>query len=65
MKGKFFAVLLAACMLLPVLTACGSGQEPDVPPVSENGQTQQQQQQDTEQQQDDGFAASVSGRVAI
>ena len=63
MKGKFFAVLLAACMLLPVLTACGSGQEPDVPPVSENGQTQQQQQQDTEQQQDDGFAASVSGRV--
>ena len=63
MKGKFFAVLLAACMLLPVLTACGSGQEPDVPPVSENGQTQQQQQQDAEQQQDDGFAASVSGRV--
>ena len=46
MKGKFFAVLLAACMLLPVLTACGSGQEPDVPPVSENGQTQQQQQQE-------------------
>ena len=60
MKGKFFAVLLAACMLLPVLTACGSGREPDAPPVSEDGQTQAGQQAT---EQDDSFSTSISGRV--
>jgi len=51
------ALLLAACMLLPVLTACGGDKQPEnnTPPVS--GQNQPQTPKD------DGFSTSVGGRV--
>ena len=59
MRRKLLALLLALCMALPVLTACG-GQPSDVPP-SQNGQTQQQEEPQTPP--DDGFSTSVGGRV--
>ena len=55
MKRKFFARLLAFCMLLPMLTACG-GAQPEVKP-QENDQSQQQTPPD------ESFFTSVSGRV--
>lgn len=63
MKRTLFALLLAACMLLPVLTACGSGKEPDTPSLPDGGQTQPGSQQAPQQNPDNAFAASVSGRV--
>ena len=55
MKRKLFALLLAFCMLLPMLTACG-GAQPEVKP----------QESDRSRQQtppDERFFTSVSGRV--
>ena len=55
MKRKFFARLLAFCMLLTMLTACG-GVQPEVKP-QENDQSQQQTPPD------ESFFTYVSGRV--
>ncbi len=57
MTKRVLALLLAACMLLPVLTACGGDKQPEnnTPPVS--GQNQPQTPKD------DGFSTSVGGRV--
>ena len=55
MKRKLFALLLAFCMLLTMLTACG-GAQPEVKP-QENDQSQQQTPPD------ESFFTSVSGRV--
>ena len=59
MRRKLLALLLAACMVLPVLSGCG-GQPSDVPP-SQSGQTQQQETPTT--QPNEGFVASVGGSV--
>lgn len=55
MKRKLFALLLAFCMLLTMLTACG-GAQPEAKP-QENDQSQQQTPPD------ESFFTSVSGRV--
>ena len=57
MTKRVVALLLAACMLLPVLTACGGDKqlENNTPPVS--GQSQPQTPKN------DGFSTSVGGRV--
>ncbi len=56
MTKRVLALLLAACMLLPVLTACGGDKQPEnTPQVS--GQNQPQMPKD------DGFSTSVGGRV--
>ena len=55
MKRKLFALLLAFCMLLPMLTACG-GAQPEAEP-QESHQSQQQTPPD------ESFFTSVSGRV--
>ena len=59
MRRKLLALLLALCMALPVLTACG-GQPSDVPPP-QSGQPQQQEEPQTPP--DDGFTTAVGGRV--
>ena len=59
MRRKLLALLLALCMVLPVLSGCG-GQPADVPP-SQNGQTQQQEK--PQAQPNEGFVASVGGSV--
>ena len=59
MRRKLLALLLSACMVLPVLSGCG-GQPSDVPP-SQSGQTQQQEEPQTPP--DEGFVASVGGSV--
>ena len=59
MTKRVLALLLAACMLLPVLTACGGDKQPEnTPQVS--GQSQPQTPQTPE---NDGFSTSVGGRV--
>ena len=56
MTKRVLALLLAACMLLPVLTACGGERQSEsTPQVS--GQDQPQTPKD------DGFSTSVDGRV--
>ena len=56
MTKRVLALLLAACMLLPVLTACGGERQSEsTPQVS--GQDQPQTPKD------DGFSTSVGGRV--
>lgn len=55
MRRKLLALLLALCMVLPVLSGCG-GQPSDVPP-SQSGQNQPQTPKD------DGFSTSVGGRA--
>ena len=56
MTKRVLALLLAAYMLLPLLTACGGDKQPEnTPQVS--GQTQPQTPKD------DGFSTSVGGRV--
>lgn len=58
MRRKLLPLLLALCMVLPVLSGCG-GQPSDVPP-SQSGQTQQQE---PTTQPNEGFVASVGGSV--
>ena len=58
MKRKLLALLLAACMALPVLSGCGQTNQP-----SQDGQTPPSRNQDQVPPPDDGFSTSVSGRV--
>ena len=58
MRRKLLALLLALCMVLPVLSGCG-GQPSDVPP----SQSSQTQQQEPTTQPNEGFVASVGGSV--
>ena len=57
MTKRILALLLAACMLLPVLTACGGDKQPENNTPQVSGQNQPQTPKD------DGFSASVGGRV--
>ena len=57
MTKRVLALLLAACMLLPALTACGG----DKPPENNTPQVSGQDQPQTPE--NDGFSTSVGGRV--
>ncbi len=57
MTKRVLALLLAACMLLPVLTACGGDKQPENNTPQVSGQNQPQTPKD------DGFSTSVGGRV--
>ena len=57
MTKRVLTLLLAACMLLPALTACGG----DKPPENSTPQVSGQDQPQTPK--DDGFSTSVDGRV--
>ena len=58
MKRKLLALLLALCMLLPVLSGCGQAAQPDALPP-QDGQTPQTEKTPPQ----DGFQTSVSGRT--
>ena len=57
MTKRVLALLLAACMLLPVLTACGGDKQPENNTPQVSGQNQPQTPEN------DGFSTSVGGRV--
>ena len=57
MTKRVLALLLAACMLLPVLTACGGDKQPETNTPQVSGQDQPQTPEN------DGFSTSVGGRV--
>ena len=57
MTKRVLALLLAACMLLPVLTACGGDKQPENNTPQVSGQNQPQTPKD------DGFSTSVGGRA--
>ena len=57
MTKRVLALLLAACMLLPVLTACGGVRQ------SENNTPQVSGQDQPQTPENDGFSTSVGGRV--
>ena len=57
MTKRVLALLLAACMLLPVLTACGGDKQPENNTPQVSGQSQPQTPKN------DGFSTSVGGRV--
>ena len=57
MTKRVLALLLAACMLLPVLTACGGDKKPENNTPQVSGQNQPQMPEN------DGFSTSVGGRV--
>ena len=57
MTKRVLALLLAACMLLPVLTACGGDKQPENNTPQVSGQSQPQTPEN------DGFSTSVGGRV--
>ena len=57
MTKRVLALLLAACMLLPALTACGGDKQPENNTPQVSGQDQPQTPEN------DGFSTSVGGRV--
>ena len=57
MTKRVLALLLAACMLLPALTACGGDKQPENNTPQVSGQNQPQTPEN------DGFSTSVGGRV--